>query len=149
MASTMKCEERMYLTRDRQQLVGEGDERAAFLYATPGDEIPETAVTKFGLKEGKLPKNKGGKVPANKGKGAGENKGAGDGADKAPQLTDIAGIGPATAKGLEAAGIVDVAALAGVDAANPPTVEKLPPNFDWAKVVEAAAALVPDEGAGQ
>ncbi|MDA2936830.1 hypothetical protein MYX75_01020 [Acidobacteria bacterium AH-259-A15] len=43
------AEERMYLTADKSELVPEGDEKAAFLYATPGTRIPEAAAVKFGL----------------------------------------------------------------------------------------------------
>ena len=41
------------------ELVAEGDPRAAFLYAAVGDEIPQSAVEKFGLVDGKLPENDG------------------------------------------------------------------------------------------
>src|SRR3546814_3805214 len=75
---TMIAQERLYLTRDRKTLVGDGDKRAAELYATPGTEIPESAAKLFGLTDGRL------------GKGralVGEDKGDGDkggGKDKAP-----------------------------------------------------------------
>src|SRR3546814_12928587 len=46
---TMIAQERLYLTRDRKTLVGDGDTRAAALYATPGTEIPESAPKLFGL----------------------------------------------------------------------------------------------------
>ncbi|MDR6708163.1 hypothetical protein J2X73_002534 [Novosphingobium sp. 1748] len=50
---------RLCLTADREELVAEGDPRAAFLYASVGDEIPQSAVEKFGLVDGKLPENDG------------------------------------------------------------------------------------------
>lgn len=50
----MQCTQRLYLTEDKQKLVGEGDKKAAFLYAVPGDEIPDSAVEKFGLVDGHL-----------------------------------------------------------------------------------------------
>lgn len=82
----MKCTQRLYLTADREKVVGEGDASAATLYAVPGDEIPDSAAEKFGLVDGALPAkggpkkdnapaNKGGKAPANKGaEGEGEAK---------------------------------------------------------------------------
>ncbi|WP_457812947.1 hypothetical protein U8C33_32450 [Sinorhizobium meliloti] len=62
----MQAQERLYLTEKKDKLVGEGDKRASFLYAIPGDEIPEEAAAKFGLKEGKLPSNKEAKASENK-----------------------------------------------------------------------------------
>src|SRR3546814_20130292 len=50
---TMIAQERLYLTRDRKTLVGDGDKRAAELYATPGTEIPESAAKLFGLTDRK------------------------------------------------------------------------------------------------
>ncbi len=58
----MQAQERLYLTEKKDKLVGEGDKRASTLYAVPGDEIPDSAAEKFGLKEGKLPSNKEAKV---------------------------------------------------------------------------------------
>lgn len=49
------CAQRLYLTADKSTLVAEGDERAATLYATPGDEIPASAAETFGLIDGALP----------------------------------------------------------------------------------------------
>src|SRR3546814_18144967 len=66
---TMIAQERLYLTRDRKTLVGDGDKRAAELYATPGTEIPESAAKLFGLTDGRLGK---GRAPV------GEDKGDGD-----------------------------------------------------------------------
>lgn len=54
----MESKARLFLTEDKTQLVAEGDERGATLYAAPGDEIPEEAVTQFGLVDGDLPKAK-------------------------------------------------------------------------------------------
>lgn len=41
--------ERLYLTKDRKALVTAGDKRAGSLYASPGDEIPDSAAEQFGL----------------------------------------------------------------------------------------------------
>lgn len=52
---TMFAKVRLYLTASRTALVAEGDERAAFLFAAPGDEIPASAAERFGLVNGNLP----------------------------------------------------------------------------------------------
>lgn len=46
--------ERLYLTADRKRLVGEGDKKAATLYAAIGDIIPESTHEQFGLVDGML-----------------------------------------------------------------------------------------------
>jgi len=83
----MIATERLYLTADRKKVVAAGDKAAAALYATPGDEIPESAVERFGLTDGGLPKAKppsGGAKgdDAAKEKKAAANKEAGSGGDK-------------------------------------------------------------------
>lgn len=50
----MLARERLYLTADRDRLVRTGDPKAAFLYASPGDEIPDSAAARFGLADGRL-----------------------------------------------------------------------------------------------
>jgi hypothetical protein len=73
MSQNMICAQRLYLTADKSALVGDGDARAATLYATPGDEIPASAAEEFGLVDGKLPVKKA-KKPAAKSKQTPENK---------------------------------------------------------------------------
>lgn len=74
----MEAKARLFLNADRDKLLPEGHEEAAFLYAAPGDEIPDEAAERFGLVDGDLPK--GGKAPANKAAGGpAENKGAAGG----------------------------------------------------------------------
>ena len=51
----MLAQERLYLTERRDRVVREGDARSAFLYAVPGDEIPQSAADRFGLVDGRLP----------------------------------------------------------------------------------------------
>ncbi len=51
----MFAKARLYFTASHDALVAEGDERAAFLYVAPGDEIPDSAAEKFGLVDGNLP----------------------------------------------------------------------------------------------
>lgn len=63
----MEAKERLWLTADGKRLVGEGDPKAATLYAAPGDEIPDEAAARFGLEDGML---KRGKKPADKSKTA-------------------------------------------------------------------------------
>ncbi|RVG08814.1 hypothetical protein CN234_16815 [Sinorhizobium meliloti] len=50
----MQAKERLFLNADKTKLVKDGDKHAAFLYAVPGDEIPESAASKFGLVDGRL-----------------------------------------------------------------------------------------------
>lgn len=142
--------QRLYLTADNKRLVAEGNGKAATLYATPGDQIPDSAADRFGLVNGALPGAKGAgdgggakerKPGEDKERKPGEDKGGQGGGQKdakAPALTDIRGIGAATAKKLVAAGVADVAALAALDPAAPPAIEGLPPVFDWAAIVELA-----------
>lgn len=55
MSQNMIAAEKLFLVADKSELVREGDDRAAFLYATPGDEIPAEMAEQFGLVDGKLP----------------------------------------------------------------------------------------------
>lgn len=64
MAQLMVAAMRLCLTANKDELVAEDDPRAAFLYAAVGDEIPQSAVEKFGLVDGKLPANDGGLAEA-------------------------------------------------------------------------------------
>lgn len=50
----MHAQERIYLTADKTMAVAAGDKRAAFLYATPGDEIPQSAADVLGIVDGKV-----------------------------------------------------------------------------------------------
>lgn len=56
--ANMICKQRLYLTADKAKVVADGDPKAAFLYAVPGDEIPESAVKLYGLTDGGLPEKK-------------------------------------------------------------------------------------------
>lgn len=58
MTQNMIAAQRLYLTAEKDKLVGEGDTRAATLYAAEGDEIPAAMAEKFGLVDGKLPAKK-------------------------------------------------------------------------------------------
>ena len=86
---TMIATQRLYLNADRKKLLPHGHKDAAFLYCSPGDEIPDNAAEQFGLKDGALPEkakapaaDKGGKAPANKGGKMPANKGGKKPADK-------------------------------------------------------------------
>jgi len=146
----MKCKARLFLTAAKDALVPEGHADAAFLYASPGDEIPDSAVALFGLVDGDLPAEgeKEKKPGGDKERRGGGDKGAG-GSNAPAVLTSIKGIGEATAKNLVAAGIADVAALAAIDPAAPPTVQHLPPRFDWAAVVTLAKEALPPVAAAE
>jgi len=52
----MRATERLYLTAARDACVPEGSKDAAFLWAAPGDEVPDEAAARFGLVDGALPK---------------------------------------------------------------------------------------------
>jgi predicted flap endonuclease-1-like 5' DNA nuclease len=126
----MIAQQRLYLTADKQTAVAEGDKRAAFLYAVPGDEIPDSAAKLFGLVDGGLPKS--GKPAASK---TGEDQTGNVGGD---DLTALKGIGRATAKALADAGIATFKALAEIDPAKPPLMIPGSGEADWTKWVDAA-----------
>src|SRR5687768_4320600 len=65
--------EKLWLTADGTELVLDGDERAARLFATPDMQIPVEDAEKYGLVDGRL---KAGKAAANKEAGPPANKGA-------------------------------------------------------------------------
>ena len=48
----------LVLTKDLDKIVAEGDPEGAFPFAQAGEEIPEYAVQKYGIKEGKLASSK-------------------------------------------------------------------------------------------
>lgn len=141
----MYAKQRLYLTADRSKLVAEGDKRAAFLYCTLGDEIPQSAADKFGLVDGALQGSEKAKpAGGNKEKkpgGGKDKKPGGDKGDKPDDVTRIKGIGAASAKALAAVGIDGFAALAAVDPSKPPEVEGLGPNVAWEAWVAEAKAL--------
>lgn len=55
MPQNMIATQKLFLVADRTALVREGDARAAFLFASPGDEITPAAAEQFGLIDGGLP----------------------------------------------------------------------------------------------
>lgn len=57
---------KLWLTADRDQVVEEGDSRAAFLFATPGDEVSDTDAKRYGLKAAAKPADKQASAPSNK-----------------------------------------------------------------------------------
>jgi predicted flap endonuclease-1-like 5' DNA nuclease len=134
------AQERLYLTADKSRLVRDGDKAAAFLYAAPGDEIPDSAVQRFGLV--------GGRLPDGKGKPATEDKERKPGSTKGDDLTQIKGVGKATAAALAAAGITSFAALAAVDPEHPPVAISGAGEADWAAWVAAAQEQVEAAGGG-
>lgn len=60
----MKAKQRMYLVGTRDRLVEEGHADAAYLYASIGDTIPDSAVGKFKIAGGYL--SKAGQAKADK-----------------------------------------------------------------------------------
>ena len=143
---------RLYLNAAATALVEQGDKAAATLYCSPGDTIPDSAANRFGLVDGELKKAKAasgqkeGKPGSDKEKKGGSDKSQKAGGTKTvppkpPALTDIAGIGPATAKVLAGVGVTSVALLADIDPAKVPAVDGLPPAFEWEAVIDAAKSL--------
>ncbi|MBB99183.1 MAG: hypothetical protein CML67_06560 [Rhodobacteraceae bacterium] len=137
------AKERLYLTSDKKRLVATGDKRAAFLYATIGDEIPDSAAERFGLVDGKLATGK----PADDAKerapqGDKEKKPGGTKGGDVDDLRDIKGIGNATATALLEAGIGTFVELAAVDPQNPPTTISGASESDWSAWIAAARAVV-------
>lgn len=142
----MRAEERLWLTEKKDRLVPEGHSAAATLYAAIGDEVPDETAERFGLKDGLI---KGGKKQGDGGEDkrrkGGEDKTVKpekpEDGDKADDLTQLKGIGEASAKALVAAGIDSFAALAAIDPDNAPTVEGLGANPAWNKWVPQAREL--------
>ncbi len=130
----MYAKQRLYLTAKKDKVVAEGDKNAAFLYAAIGDEIPDSAAKQFGLVDGGLPE-KGKAKDQDPGKG-GSQSGGGD------DLTKLKGIGKATAKALEDAGIATFAALAEVDPQKPEILVPGVGEADWALWTAAAKELL-------
>ncbi|WJS05198.1 helix-hairpin-helix domain-containing protein [Roseibium aggregatum] len=130
----MYAKQRLYLTAKKDKVVAEGDKNAAFLYAAIGDEIPDSAAKQFGLVDGGLPE-KGKAKDQDPGKG-GSQPGGGD------DLTKLKGIGKATAKALEDAGIATFAALADVDPQKPAILVPGVSEADWALWTTAAKELL-------
>lgn len=73
----MKATERLFFNADKSKVVAEGDPDAAFLYAAPGDEIPDSACEKFGLADGGIAGRKRGKRTSDKEASGDGDKGAG------------------------------------------------------------------------
>lgn len=152
------CKQRLFLSVCGTLLVTEDNPDAASLYAIPGDEIPESAVEKFGLVDGALPgfkpeveeggqkekapsqdKEKKGdadkdRKPADDKSGAGASAGSDD-------LTKVKFVGAASAAALAKAGLTTYAALAAIDPANPPSVEGMGVSVNWKGIQEAAVEL--------
>lgn len=54
MPGNQVAQQRLYLTAEKDRLVRQDDPAAAFLYCSPGDEIPASAAEHFGVVDGKL-----------------------------------------------------------------------------------------------
>ena len=98
----MFAKARLFLNADKSKLVHECSEEAAFLYAIPGDEIPDSAAEMFGLVDGDLPKPEPEREPKpeNKGKKAGADKSVKGDGDKSA-AGDDAGAAGASDAGLD------------------------------------------------
>ncbi|OLF81269.1 hypothetical protein AWH62_00925 [Maricaulis sp. W15] len=152
----MKATARLFLNAAKDALVAEGHKDAAFLYAAPGDDIPDSAAERFGLVEGAVGRQGGKSAPVSPNKdkkpdGDKSKKPDGDksGGPTTDDLTELKGVGAATAKALVAAGIDSFAALAAIDPASPPELETNASANDWVSWTTQARAIVaagaPDE----
>lgn len=63
--------ERLWLTADRDRVVGESDPAAVFLFAAEGDEIAADDAERYGLKQRAQSANKAAPKAANKAAGEG------------------------------------------------------------------------------
>lgn len=133
----MKAQERLWLTQDRDRVVPDGHPDAATLYAAAGDEIPASAVERFGLVDGRV-------------SDAGPT---GDGGPTSPpssadDLTRISGIGPATAGKIAAAGIQSFAALAALAGGRlPKALDEIGSDAEWRSWIEQAGTLMAEKEA--
>ena len=64
----MIVKERLYFTADRKRVVNENMREGRFLFAKPGDDIPDSIAKQYGLIEEKEP-TKMAQQPPNKSKG--------------------------------------------------------------------------------
>jgi len=136
------ADERIYLTADKQRAVGQGQPGAHTLYAAPGHRIPLDAAARLGIgSDGRVAQKGRKSTPDNKErKGPADDK-SGNGPGASGDLTQIKGIGKATAAALAAAGIGDLAALAAADPATPPDTGSAISANDWVSWVDAAKSL--------
>jgi enoyl-CoA hydratase/carnithine racemase len=63
MTQNIIAKQKLFLNADKSELVAEGDERAAFLFCTKGDEITPETHKQFGLVDGALPEKSAAKKP--------------------------------------------------------------------------------------
>ena len=63
---TVRADRRLWLTKDRQRVVEDGDPEAAFLLAAKGREIPEAEARRLGLLKGSEPAEDKSLTPENK-----------------------------------------------------------------------------------
>lgn len=60
------ADRKLWLTADREQVVEDGDPDAAFLFASPGDEVSDEDAKRYGVKAKAKPADKQASAPANK-----------------------------------------------------------------------------------
>jgi predicted flap endonuclease-1-like 5' DNA nuclease len=159
----MEAKERLLLTADKARLVRDGDPEGVLLYCTPGTFIPDSAVERFGLIDGRLPdgaadagtkeapprpdkeqtpgQDKEKKPDGDKGAGGGTKGAAAPGTD---ELTLVKGVGPKVAAALAKAGITTFAQLAAINPASPPEIEGLGVRTNWSAIVASAIELYED-----
>lgn len=62
----MIADRRLWLDATRERVVEDGDPEAAFLLCSPGDELADELVERYGLKERRKPADKARRKPADK-----------------------------------------------------------------------------------
>ena len=95
----MKAAQRLFITACKSRLVAEGDPAGAFLYAAPGDEIPDSAAERFGLVDGGLARPEAAKASRGKQDKSGEDKTRKGGEDKSGQGKDAKDTPPSDGTG--------------------------------------------------
>lgn len=108
----MIAKQRLYFTAAKTALVAETSDKAAFLYANVGDEIPDSAAEMFGLVDGEL--KKAGKAAAAAAKEAAEKEAA-EAAAKEAAEKETAEMEATAAAEKEAAAAQDKEAKAGAN----------------------------------
>jgi len=97
--------EKLWLTADRSALVNDGDERAAFLFCTPGKKISDEDAARLGVVDGRLSTREVGdddqvEPPATDTEGDGVTDTEADaGSDPEPAADDVAEGGDVEADG--------------------------------------------------
>lgn len=72
---TVTADRKLWLAADKETVVEDGDAGAAFLFASPGDEISDEDAKRYGVKSKSKPAEKQAPPPSNKQSPTPANKG--------------------------------------------------------------------------